>query len=151
MSAADRVFFDTNVLVYAHDASDNKKRETAQALILAGLKTGAGVISAQVLSEFYVTVTRKIATPLSLDAARQELHLLSRLVVVETDSTLVLRAAILQEKWQTSFWDALILAAAERARCVTVWSEDLSSGQTYGAVRVLNPFAPAVPRLRHST
>jgi predicted nucleic acid-binding protein len=55
------------------------------------------------------------------------------------------------EKWQTSFWDALILAAAERARCVTVWSEDLSSGQTYGAVRVLNPFASAVPRLRHST
>jgi predicted nucleic acid-binding protein len=55
-----------------------------------------------------------------------------------------------QEKWQISFWDALILAAAERSRCVTVWSEDLSSGQTYGAVRVMNPFAPAVPRLHAS-
>jgi predicted nucleic acid-binding protein len=141
MSGANRAFFDTNVLVYAHDAADDKKRAKAQAIILEGLKTGAGVISAQVLCEFYVTVTRKIATPLSLDAARLELSLLGRLNVVETDATLVLRAAAMQAKWQTSFWDALILAAAERARCATVWSEDLASGKTYGTVRVLNPFA----------
>jgi predicted nucleic acid-binding protein len=141
MSGINRAFFDTNVLVYAHDSADDRKRDRAQALIIAGLKNGAGVISAQVLCEFYVTVTRKIATPLSLDAARQELSLLGRLNVVETDATLVLRATAMQAKWQTSFWDALILAAAERARCVTLWSEDLAGGKTYGAVRVLNPFA----------
>ena len=101
------------------------------------------MISTQVLSEFYVTVTRKISEPLPLDAARQELHLLSRLVVVDTDAALVLRAASMQEKWQTNFWDAMILAAAERARCATVWSEDLSSGQSYSTVRVLNPFLAA--------
>ena len=140
MSGTDRAFFDTNVLVYAHDAADKKKREAAQQLVLDGLKNGTGVISAQVLSEFYVTVTRKIAKPLSLDAARQELSLLSRLNVVEADATLILRAATMQEKWQTSFWDALILAAAERAHCKTVWSEDFSSGRTYGAIRVMNPF-----------
>ena len=141
MTAAELAFYDTSILVYAHDSADAKKRKLAQTLILTGLRNGTGVISAQVLSEFYVTVTRKIAAPLPLDAARQELLLLSRLRVVETDATLVIRATDIQAKWQTSYWDALILAAAERARCATVWSEDLAHGQKYDTLRVLNPFA----------
>jgi predicted nucleic acid-binding protein len=141
MSANEPVFFDTNILVYAHDASDARKRDTAQSLILTALRRGTGVISAQVLSEFYVTVTRKIASPLPFEAARKELRLLGRLHVVETDATLVFRATDLQSTWQTSFWDALILAAAERASCKLVWSEDLSHSQKYAGIRVQNPFA----------
>lgn len=140
MTATDLSFFDTNILVYAHDAADAKKRKQAQALILTCFRNGTGVLSAQVLCEFFVTVTRKIASPLSPAAARGELLLLSRMKVVETDATLIIRATDIQAKGKTSFWDALILAAAERAHCVTVWSEDLSHNQTYGAVRVLNPF-----------
>jgi predicted nucleic acid-binding protein len=140
MSAVESVFFDTNILVYAHDAGDKCKREKARSLIFDGMRDGTGVISAQVLGEFYVTVTRKIAEPLAPDEARRELLLLSRLKTVEIDAVLVLKATDIQAASQTSYWDALILAAAERAQCKEVLSEDLSSERIYGSVRVVNPF-----------
>ena len=136
-----RAFLDTNVIVYAHDAASPEKRETAQAILFDGLRAGSAVLSAQVLNEFYVTVTRKIATPLSVALARREIELLSRLRVVDVDVPLVVRGIDIGERWQLSHWDGLIIAAAERAGCDTVLSEDLSDGQTYGSLIVRNPFA----------
>ena len=138
---SDRAFLDTNVVVYAHDSADPDKQATSQEIVLEGVRTGSAVISAQVLNEFLVTVTRKIATPLSLDVARRETGLLSRLHVVEIDVPLVKRAIDICERWQLSHWDGLIISAAERGRCETVLSEDLSDGQSYGSVTVRNPFA----------
>ena len=107
----DKVFFDTNILVYAHDSSSSSKKNVSQEL-----------------------------KPLSAAQARKEILLLSNMATVDIDPTLVVRAIEIHEKWQLSYWDALILASAERAGCSTVYSEDLSDGQSYGAVTVRNPY-----------
>ncbi len=139
MTVPDPVFIDTNILVYAHDRSETVKCPLARQLVLDSVRAGSAVVSAQVLSEFFITVTRKIAEPLSLRAARNELSVLARLRVVPVDSTLILRAIDIMSGHQTGYWDALILSAAERARCEVVWSEDLSNGRSYGGLKVVNP------------
>jgi predicted nucleic acid-binding protein len=136
----DSIFLDTNILVYAHDTGDPGKRQRCQELIFECLRNGAGVISAQVLSEFFVTITQKVKKPMPPAAAKKELLLLSTMRIVDIDATLVVRAIGIKERWQLSYWDALILAAAERAECKEVCSEDLSHGQVYGSVAVRNPF-----------
>lgn len=141
MTAPDSVFIDTNILVYAHDRSEPVKCPLARQLVLDSVRAGSAVISAQVLSEFFTTVTRKIAEPLSLRAARHELSVLARLRVIATDSTLILRAIDLMSVHQTSYRDALILSAAERAGVKTLLSEDFNTGQEYGDIRAVNPFA----------
>ena len=141
MSAAEtrRVFFDTNVLVYAHDISTPEKCTRAKSLMNEAFIKNIGVVSGQVLGETFVTLTRKIGVP--LDDALDEIRRLSRFHVVDISSSLVLRAVEIQETCQLSYWDSLIIAAAEFASCDTVWSEDLNDGQRYGSVTVRNPFA----------
>ncbi|MDD2455597.1 MAG: PIN domain-containing protein [Kiritimatiellae bacterium] len=141
MSVAELVFIDTNILVYAHDRSETIKCPLARQVVLDAVRAGNAVISAQVLGEFFTTVTRKIAEPLSLLAARHELTLLARLRVIPLDSTLILRAIDMMSLHQTSYWDALILSAAELAGVKTLLSEDFNAGQNYGGIRVVNPFA----------
>ena len=136
-----RLFLDTNILVYAYDSTDPQKQAKAQTLLTEGIERENAVISAQVLSEFFVTVTRKIAHPMPAPRARREIVLISTLATVDVDATLILRAIDIQDRWQLSYWDALILAAAERGDCETVYSEDLSHGQTYENVTIQNPFA----------
>lgn len=141
MSVAELVFIDTNILVYAHDRSETIKCPLARQVVLDAVRAGNAVISAQVLGEFFTTVTRKIAEPLSLLAARHELTLLARLRVIPLDSTLILRAIDMMSLHQTSYWDALILSAAELAGVKTLLSEDFNAGQNYGGIRAVNPFA----------
>ena len=136
----DKVFFDTNVLVYAHDLESAEKKAKSQGLIFESLRAGRGVISAQVLSEFFVTITRKVKKPMTVEQARREIVLLSAMETVDIDATLVVRAVDMKERWKLNYWDALILGSAERAGCQTVYSEDLSDGQTYGDVTVRNPY-----------
>ena len=141
MSAAEtrRVFFDTNVLVHSHDISTPEKCTRAKSLMNEAFIKNIGVVSGQVLGETFVTLTRKIGVP--LDDALDEIRRLSRFHVVDISSSLVLRAIEIQETCQLSYWDSLIIAAAEFASCDTVWSEDLNDGQCYGPVTVRNPFA----------
>jgi predicted nucleic acid-binding protein len=137
---ADSYFLDTNVLVYAHDDAEPEKRDRARNLIREGLEKGLLVLSAQVLSEFFVTVTQKIKVPLPLAKAREELEVFRFARVVELDADLVLQAVDLRIKHKTSFWGGLVLAAAHRHRCRVLFSEDLSHGQTLLGVRIENPF-----------
>ena len=137
---SDKFFLDTNILVYAHDVEDTVKQARSQELIYGAIREGNGVISPQVLSEFFVSVTRKIAEPISEPTARREMILLSCLCTVDEDATMVIRALDIKSRWTVSYWDALILAAAERAECTVLYSEDLSHKQLYGDIRVLNPF-----------
>jgi predicted nucleic acid-binding protein len=137
---SDRYFIDTNIIVYAHDSSYPRKQRCAQELIFEGMREGTAIISAQVLSEFFITVTKKIASPLSFQAARHELLLLSHCTVIEIDYALVLRAVSMQERFHLSYWDSLILSAAERAGCALVYSEDFSHGQQYEAITCRDPF-----------
>ena len=138
------VFLDhgyTNVIVNAHDVDSPQKQVRAQEIIFSGMRENTAVISAQVLSEFFVTMTMKVEQKYSVPAAKHELMLLSHLEVVEIDYDLVLRAVGIRDAFQLSYWDGLILAAAERAGCDTLYSEDLSHGQEYAGIRCINPVA----------
>ena len=137
-----RVFFDTNIVVYTYDEDAPSKRDVARMMMKDSLVAQTGVVSGQVLGETYVTLTKKLKVP--VEDARDEIRRLSGFHVVDISPSLVLRAAEIQEDHQLSYWDSLIIAAAEFASCDTVWSEDLSDGQSYGSVTVRNQFASLV-------
>ena len=136
----ERQFVDTNVLIYAHDDSAGAKHLRAEALIKDLWQSRLGCLSIQVLQEFYVNVTKKVARPLATSVAAQIITDLSTWQVHSPTSADVLQAIQLQERYQLSFWDAMIITSAVRMGCQTVWSEDLNSGQTYDQVMVVNPF-----------
>jgi predicted nucleic acid-binding protein len=133
-----RVFFDTNILVYAAIGTgrDEPKRKRALELI-ASEDFGT---SAQVLQEFFVTVVRKASRPLSAAQALEWVEQWAAFPCQAIDHQLVLIAIEQSERFAISYWDAAILAAAEALGADTVYSEDLSDGQRYGRVRVVNPF-----------
>src|SRR5712691_1858039 len=125
-------FLDTNILVYSISShpSEAAKRDQARQLIA----TADFGTSAQVLAEFYVTATQKIAGPLSEQHAMQVIARLIRLPVVPIDSDLVLEAIALKQKHRISYWDGAIIAAAQRLGTKTIYSEDLAHEQVYGSV-----------------
>ena len=134
-----RVFFDTNVLVYAAigTGKDDPKRKRALAL----LESEDFGTSAQVLQEFFVTVVRKASRPLSAAQALEWIEQWAVFPCQAIDHQLVRIAIELSERFAISYWDGAILAAAEALGAGTVYSEDLNDGQQYGLVRVVNPFA----------
>ncbi len=140
MSDKPRQFIDTNVLIYAHDRSAGPKHERTRALLQELWRERTGCLSIQVLQEFYVNVTRKVAAPLSPEAAAQIIADLAVWEVHRPDVSDVLEAIRLQTSLQLSFWDAMILTSARQLGCRVLWSEDLSAGQTYDTVTVRNPF-----------
>ncbi|MCL4867469.1 MAG: PIN domain-containing protein [Anaerolineae bacterium] len=133
-------FVDTNILVYAYDQSAGFKREQASLLLQKLWKSGQGCLSLQVLQEFYVAVTRKAKPPLSIQQAKQIIKDLRGWQVHRPTGEDVLSAIILQERYDVSFWDALILQSANQLGCAVVWSEDLNPGQQYNLSQVRNPF-----------
>lgn len=142
MDDADSLqFLDTNILIYAHDRSAGVKQERAKQLLTALWENRTGCISVQVLQEFYVTVTQKVARPLSAKSAAQIISDLSAWQVHQPGANDVLEAIQLQSRHQVSFWDAMILASAIALDCAVLWSEDLNPGQQYDTVTVKNPFA----------
>ena len=130
-------FVDTNVLVYAvsHLDEDMAKTERARSL----MKQPFG-ISSQVLQEFYVTVTRKIRRPLDNETARQWVEQLAVQPCVSIDPALVLEAVARSRRYQISYWDGAIIAAAETLGASVLYTEDLNHTQMYGSVRAVNPF-----------
>ena len=137
---SDKDFLDTNILVYAYDSNEPEKQQRAQLLLTQGIQREKAVISAQVLGEFFTVVTSRIPAPLSADEAGEQIDLFGLLPVVELDLKLVKRAVLLHKECQISYWDSLIIAAAEYAGCQKVLSEDLNAGQIYSGVEVENPF-----------
>jgi len=135
-----RQFVDTNILVYAHDKSAGAKHERAVALVTELWAAGNGCLSTQVLQEFYVTITRKVARPLASETAAQIVADLGHWRVHVPGVQDVLGAVEIHRRFSISFWDALILRSASQLGCLVVWSEDLNSGQGYDRVRVQNPF-----------
>lgn len=135
-----RAFVDTNVWVYAVDGADPAKQAIAASALS---RTGDRqlVVSAQVLGEFYVVTTRKLAEPLSPERAASMVERMRQLPAVALDGALVRAAIDGAQAWGTSYWDALIVAAAASSGCEVILSEDLADGRRYGSVRVENPFA----------
>jgi predicted nucleic acid-binding protein len=136
----DKAFLDTNILVYAYDQYDPQKQKKAQSLLTDGMEQENIVLSVQVLGEFFNVVTRHIRQPMSSDEAQEIISTLSVLSIQDIDLTMVNRAIDTHKMYQISYWDSLIIAAAERAECKSILSEDLNDGQTYHGIQVSNPF-----------
>lgn len=135
-----RRFLDTNVLVYLFDASAPAKRRRAQELVAQAVGDGVALLSTQVLQEFFVAVTRKLAVPLPADAAERAVRNLSKLPLVQLSAATILATIALMRPYQLSFWDSLIVQAALQGGATTLYSEDLQHGQVIGALTVENPF-----------
>lgn len=136
-----RQFVDTSILMYAHDASAGAKHERAKAVVEELWRTRLGVVSTQVLQELRVNLRRKAGRPLDLKATRDLIaDYLSWQVVVNTGES-ILAALDLEGRYRISFWDALVVQAAQAAGAEVLYSEDLTDGQEFGAVRVVNPLA----------
>ena len=133
-------FLDTNVVLYAYDDNEPRKQPIAQDLLRRAVRSEC-VISVQVLSEICNTILRKLTISHSIDLLREILDQLEPVPTVSPDERTVRRAVDCREKYGLHFYDGMIIAAAERAGCKKVWSEDLNSGQEYFGVRVENPFA----------
>lgn len=136
---SDKFFVDTNILLYAHDSGTGIKHERARDLMDRLWSLRQGVLSTQVLQEFAFSLRKRISPPLSARETREWITQYMRWEVVVNMSRSVLNALEIEERYQISFWDALIVQAAESARAETLYTEDLSDGQSYGAVRVVNP------------
>ncbi len=134
-------FVDSNVLVYRHDRDESAKRVRANAVLEALWSGRLGRVSDQVLHEFYVVATRKLARPVPRDVARKEVQLLERWRPIQSTAALRENAWRLEDRFALSWWDALIVAAAQTAGCRYLLSEDLGDGQDYEGVLVLDPFA----------
>jgi predicted nucleic acid-binding protein len=137
---AGKVFLDANILVYAQDATSPAKRRRSREVIAALADSGLGVISTQVLQEFYVATTRKMGVdPL---AAKAVLRTFGVFEITQTSPEVIDDAIDCSILNKISFWDALIVAAAASAGCASIYSEDLNSGQVIQGVRIENPLVP---------
>jgi predicted nucleic acid-binding protein len=135
----DKTFIDSNILIYAHDADAESKHEIAQRILMELWEKGSGVLSMQVLQEFYVNVTRKIASPLPRKVARSVISSYA-IWCGETTPTEISSAFQIEDESRIGFWDAMIVAAALKSGARRILSEDLNAGQMLAGVRIENPF-----------
>ena len=140
--SGNRRFVDTNILLYAHDDSAGGKRDQARALVEQLWESRDGCLSVQVLQEFFVNVTRKIAKPLDAARAKEIVADFSRWYLHVPAADDVLAAIGIHQRTGISFWDAMIVRSAAEIGCAVLYSEDLNAGQEYSGVRVENPFQP---------
>jgi predicted nucleic acid-binding protein len=136
---SDRVFVDTNILVYANDTSAGEKHEAAKRIVADLWASGLGVLSTQVLQEFYNAVTRKVPKPLPPEEARKQVSDLSKWELVVVDADDILDAIDIQAKHGFSFWDCLIISAAVTGDAKILMTEDLTDGQIVRGVRIADP------------
>ena len=139
-----RSFFDTNVLVYSDDKSAPAKQRRALDLVAEHRRAKTGVVSLQILQEYFVTVTRKLRVDAAI--ARRKVELLGEFDLVSPGLADVLAAIDLHRLHAISFWDALVLRSAKEAGCTVLFSEDMQHGQNIEGITIVNPFSETVPR-----
>ena len=136
-----KIFVDSNIPVYLFDQDAPEKQRKVRHLIELHGSSGEIILSTQVLQEFYVTVTRKLETPLKPDAALEATRKLATLPTVLVDREIVLAAIALSQSDKLSFWDALIVESALKGGAERLFSEDLQHGRLFHGLRIENPFA----------
>lgn len=136
----NKVFLDTNILVYAYDVSAKEKHESARDIVLELWDSGLGVLSTQVLQEFFVLATKKIPEPLDSKHAKEIVNDLLAWDVVVNDGQSILDAIDIHSRHKYSFWDSMIVGVAIKGGADILLSEDLSSGQVINGVKIKNPF-----------
>ena len=137
---SDRTFVDTNVLIYAHDVDAGRKHERARELLRTLWADRAGILSTQVLQEFYVNATRKIRKPLTRPEARSVVETYAAWCVDGITPNDLSAAFQIEDQARIGFWDALIIAVAARSGARRIVSEDLNNGQSIAGVSIHNPF-----------
>jgi predicted nucleic acid-binding protein len=135
-----KVFADTNLLVYSRDASEPQKQEQAMAWMSHLWTTRTGKLSYQVLQEFYLTVTAKLHPGLDPESARKDVRSLLAWHPIVVNERVLENAWLVQESYQISWWNALVVSAAQLADCRYLLTEDLQENQEFGSLRVINPF-----------
>jgi len=137
-----KIFLDTNVFIYSVDSSPNlkEKADIAREIVKQHIRNGTGVISIQVLQEFYQVSTQKIQVPLSLEDALEYLHYMAVLETVHPDFNMLVSAIYLHKRLKLSFWDGLIVQAAAAANCSFLLTEDLQDGLQVADLIIKNPF-----------
>jgi predicted nucleic acid-binding protein len=135
----DKCFVDTNILIYAHDRLAGHKHERARRAVQSLWDNGQGVLSTQVLQELCVNLRRKLGKPLPIEEIRLIIRDYLSWEIVVNSPDAVVQALEIEGRYKTSFWDALILQAAEQSGAAILYSEDLATGQRYGAVQIVNP------------
>jgi predicted nucleic acid-binding protein len=140
MTGEGPAFVDTNIFVYAFERSDSPRKQVARNLVVQLMRTGQLRFSTQILQEFFVTMTRKVAQPSEPTEVVQFMDDLIRWPFVAVDYALIRQAAQLTQEATISFWDALIVAAAARSGSSVLYTEDLNHGQLISGVRIENPF-----------
>jgi predicted nucleic acid-binding protein len=138
----DRTFVDTNILIYAHDVDAGAKHDVAKSVLRELWNRRTGVLSMQVLQEFYVNVTRKIASPLPKDVARAVVNSYS-IWCIDAMPAEIATAFRIEDESRIGFWDALIVASALKCGATRILSEDLNAQQKISGVQIQNPFAQA--------
>ena len=135
-------FLDTNILVYAFDRLAGPRHDAAKALFQRITRDGNGVVSVQVLQEWVNTITRTVREPLALGDVRYwlQVFLNANWQIVTPGASDLLVAVDIMERWQLSWWDALIVAMAQAAGAQILWTEDLNAGQNFGELTVRDPF-----------
>lgn len=137
---SDNIFVDTNILLYSRDASEPEKQALASARLAELWDKRNGRISAQVLNEYFINATRMLDPGLSPEEAWDDIEALSAWNPLPIDLPILNRTFAIQRRYQLSWWDSMIIAAAETAGCTRILSEDLSHGATYFGITVENPF-----------
>jgi predicted nucleic acid-binding protein len=135
-----RTFFDTNILVYLFDESSPEKKVICQKLFKSEAMTGRAILSTQVLQEFYVTVTHKMAVPLAADIAEKAVRDLAKLPLINVDCPMIFAAIGRSRVLGFSFWDALIISAAISGGASVLYTEDLQHEQAIDGLKIVNPF-----------
>ena len=139
VTESNKIFFDTNILVYSVDENDLQKKEIASQLLTDASSSKTGIISTQSLQEFYNVAVKKLK--LSKQIAKEYVELFSsQLTVRQVTVPLILNAIDISIKDKLSFWDSLILSSANDNGCIIVYSEDLNNDQIIGGTKILNPF-----------
>ena len=138
--SGDKIFVDTNVLVYSHDVDAERKHQIAQNILLELWKNRNGVLSVKVLQEFYVTMTRKVLHPIHPNRVRNIIRDYFSWHIEINDFNSILIASRIGEDYKISFWDALIVAAALKAKADKILTEDLKAGQIIEGMPIENPF-----------
>jgi predicted nucleic acid-binding protein len=136
----DKVFLDTNILIYAHDIDADIKHDVALSILKTIWEEETGIISTQVIQEFYVNVTRKIPNPIAPVQARGIILNYFSWQVEAVEPHTILSASEIEEKYILSFWDSLIIATASQSEAVKILTEDLNHGQIIEGVLIENPF-----------
>jgi predicted nucleic acid-binding protein len=138
---SDNIFVDTNILLYSRDASEPGKQAIASARLAELWENRSGRLSVQVLNEYFVNATRKLDPGLSPEEAWDDIEALSAWNPLPIDMAILTRSFAVQRRYQLSWWDSMIIAAAETAGCTHILSEDLAHGANYFGIIVENPFA----------